>query len=252
MKAKKSLGQHFLKNENIAKTIVDALDYRNKEGKVDCLEIGPGTGVLTKYLLNIEELNLKVVELDNEAIDVLNSQFQNLLIINKDILRVDFKEHFNKPMIVIGNIPYNITGPIFFKILENKEIIEQVVFMIQKEVADRILSKEGSKVYGILSVLLQCFFDIEHIVDVKPQDFLPPPKVESSVIKLNKKAQQPDIDNFNLFKNIVKAAFNQRRKTLKNALSLYDINKIPSEYHTKRAEQLSINDFLRLYKSLQT
>lgn len=252
MKAKKSLGQHFLKNENIAKTIVDALDYRTKDGCVDCLEIGPGTGVLTKYLLNINELNLKVVELDNEAIDVLNSKFQNLVIINKDILKVDFNEYFGKPLIVIGNIPYNITGPIFFKILENKDLVEQVVFMIQKEVADRILSKEGSKVYGILSVLLQCFYDVEHIVDVDPQDFLPPPKVLSSVVRLNKKALQPQIDNFNLFKNIVKAAFNQRRKTLKNALSLYDISKIPFQYLTKRAEQLAVDDFLRIYKTLQT
>lgn len=252
MKAKKSLGQHFLKNENIAKIIVDTLDYRTIEGKTNCLEIGPGTGVLTKYLLEIENLNLKVVELDKEAIDVLLSQFNNVFIINKDILKVDFREHFCKPLVVIGNIPYNITGPIFFKILENKDIIEQVVLMIQKEVADRILSKEGSKVYGILSVLLQCFFEINHIVDVKPLDFLPPPKVESSVIKLNIKAQQPDIENFNLFKNIVKAAFNQRRKTLKNALSLYDISKIPTEYLSKRAEQLSIHDFIKIYKSQQT
>jgi len=206
---------------------------------------------LTKYLLQKQNINLKVVELDNEAIDVLKSKFQNINIINADILKVDFNQHFSKPLIVIGNIPYNITGPIFFKILENKEIIEQVVFMIQKEVAQRILSKEGSKVYGILSVLVQIFFEIEHIIDVRPQDFEPVPKVESTVIRLNKKAQQPDIDNFNLFKNIVKAAFNQRRKTLKNALSLYDINKIPQQYLSKRAEQLSIEDFFNLYKNLQ-
>lgn len=253
MKAKKELGQHFLKNENIASAIANALDFKLIEKKIDCLEIGPGKGVLTKYLLKNTSFNLKVVELDTEAIDYLNVHLPEVSdkIIHSDVLKLDYSSVLASPAVIIGNIPYNITGPIFFKMLDYRDLLEQAVFMIQKEVADRIYAHEGSKVYGILSVLLQAYYDVEYLFGVDENEFDPPPKVKSAVLKLTKKTEQPDIEDFKFFKNVVKAAFNQRRKTLRNALSLYETSKIPEEYLPKRAEQLSVNDFIRLYKKLR-
>ncbi len=252
MKTKKHLGQHFLTSEPIAKSIVDALTYKQEE-KIDCLEIGPGKGVLSKYLLNRNEYNYKVVEIDHEAVEYLNKNLPELddKIIQQDVLKLNLQENFKSPLVIIGNLPYNITAPILFKVLENKDFIPQMVAMIQKEVAERIVSPPGSKVYGILSVLLQTFYKVEYLFMVDEHVFDPPPRVKSAVIRLTRLEKQPDIEDWRLFKNIVKAAFNLRRKTLKNALHLYDSTKIPEEFHKKRAEQLSVDDFLRIYNELK-
>ena len=249
MKAKKKLGQHFLTNKIIAQKIVNALDFKIKNKQIDCLEIGPGKGILTEFLLQRNEYNLQVVEFDSEAVEYLNENLPEISnkIIQDDILKVDFKKHFSSPLVVIGNLPYNITGPIFFKILENKQIVQQSVVMIQKEVAERIVSPPGSKVYGILSVLLQAFYKIEYLTTVEPNVFSPPPKVRSAVIKLTKLKKLPEIEDWRKFKNIVKAAFNQRRKTLRNALKLYNTSQVPTDLLQKRAEQLSVNDFIQIY-----
>jgi len=252
MKPKKHLGQHFLIDEYIAKSIVDSLDYSEINKKVNCLEIGPGKGVLTKYLLQRDEYTFKVVEFDKDAIAFLENNFSDIddKIIQGDVLKLNLSSTFQPPLVVIGNLPYNITGPIFFQILENKDLVPQMVAMIQKEVAERIVSPHGSKVYGILSVLLQSFYKVELLFKVDEHVFDPPPKVKSAVIKLSRLEEQPEIENWKKYKNVVKAAFNQRRKTLKNALGLYDTSKIPEEFLRLRAEQLSVNDFIRLYKSL--
>ncbi len=251
MKPKKSLGQHFLTDENIALHIVEALNYQQQEKLTDCLEIGPGKGVLTKYLLKNKKYNFKTVELDNDAIDFLHKNLPEIKnkIIHQDILKLDFRQ-FSAPMLIIGNLPYNITGPIFFQVLENREKVQQMVAMIQKEVAERIVSSPGSKVYGILSVLLQAFYSVEYIMTVEPNVFFPPPKVHSAVIRLTKLKEQQKITDWKKFKNIVKAAFNQRRKTLRNALKLYDTSKIPTETLQKRAEQLSVKEFVEIYELL--
>ena len=250
MRPKKKLGQHFLKDELIASQIVDALNFEEKSS-LNCLEVGAGKGVLTKYLLN-KNYNLKIIEIDSDAVNYLKENFDNIddKIIEDDVLKLDLTARFEYPLLIIGNLPYNITGPIFFKLLENKEIVPQMVAMIQKEVAERIASAHGSKVYGILSVLLQTFYKVEYLFSVPPNVFDPPPKVQSAVIRLTKLENHAKIDDFKKFKTIVKAAFNQRRKTLKNALSLYDTSKIPEEFRGLRAEQLSINDFLKLYQNL--
>ncbi len=252
MKAKKKLGQHFLTNKIIAQKIVNALDFKIKNKQIDCLEIGPGKGILTEFLLQRNEYNLQVVEFDSEAVEYLNENLPEISnkIIQDDILKVDFKKHFSSPLVVIGNLPYNITGPIFFKILENKQIVQQSVVMIQKEVAERIVSPPGSKVYGILSVLLQAFYKIEYLTTVEPNVFSPPPKVRSAVIKLTKLKKLPEIEDWRKFKNIVKAAFNQRRKTLRNALKLYNTSQVPTDFLQKRAEQLSVDDFIQIYNSI--
>lgn len=253
MKAKKSLGQHFLTDSSIAQNIVNALSFKQDNKKTDCLEIGPGQGVLTNYLLEKDEYNLKVAEIDREAIEYLKLNIPKIAdkIIEGDILKLDFTKYFKAPMLVIGNLPYNITGPIFFKLLENKEMIQQAVVMIQKEVAERIVSPPGSKVYGILSVLLQTFFKTEMLFTVGPQLFNPPPKVHSSVIRLTKLEKQPNIADFNRYKNIVKAAFNQRRKTLRNAIKFYDTSQIDQSMLSKRAEQLDVKDYVYLYEKLK-
>jgi 16S rRNA (adenine1518-N6/adenine1519-N6)-dimethyltransferase len=250
MKPKKRLGQHFLRDETIAKQIVEALECSELKEKTDCLEIGPGQGVLTKYLLKKENCNLKLVEYDEDAVDYLKKNFKNIdqKIIQGDILKIKYSDYFRSPMYVIGNLPYNITGPIFFQILENRDKVHRMVAMIQKEVADRIASPPGSKVYGILSVLLQSFYKIEYLFSVEPDVFFPPPKVRSAVIRLTKLDKQAPIDNWLKFKNVVKAAFNQRRKTLKNALSLYDLSAVPAEILQKRAERLSVEEFIYLSK----
>ena len=253
MRPKKKLGQHFLKDELIASKIVESLIYKSEDKPIDCLEIGAGKGVLTKYLITKKEYNLKVVEIDQEAIEYLKQNIVDIeeKMIQGDVLKLNLTNEFEYPLVIIGNIPYNITAPILFQLLENKDLVTQMVVMIQKEVAQRIVSQHKNKVYGILSVLLQTFFKVEYLFTVEPNVFEPPPKVQSAVIRLTKLENQVQIDDWQKFKNIVKGAFNQRRKILKNALSLYDINKIPEEFKGLRAEQLSVEDFLKLYKNLE-
>ena len=222
VRAKKSLGQHFLTDLSAAKKIAESLqpEGASSEHPADTIEIGPGMGVLSQYLLEREDINLKMVEIDRESVDYLLMNFPKAdgNLIQADFLKLDLQNFFKGDFCVIGNFPYNISSQIFFKILDYREHIPQVVCMIQKEVAERIAEKPGTKVYGILSVLLQAWYDIEYLFTVGEGAFNPPPKVKSAVIRLKRNARQSLGCNENLFKTIVKTSFNQRRKTLRNSL----------------------------------
>lgn len=219
VRAKKSLGQHFLVDLSVARRIVDALEAPSGQS-TDVLEIGPGMGVLTRYLLERGELNLKLVELDGESVDFLLTHFNGMQgkLHQADYLKLDIHRLFPENYCIIGNFPYNISSQIFFKILEDRDRVPQVVCMIQKEVAERIAEGPGSKTYGILSVLLQTWYDIEYLFTVEPGAFAPPPKVRSAVIRLRRNTRTELPVDWKLFMAVVKAAFNQRRKTLRNAL----------------------------------
>lgn len=242
----KSLGQHFLKDKNIAEKIVNSL---KTEINHNVVEIGPGRGVLTDYLIKKYSKNLSLIEIDKYLISDLENKFSDIKnnIYNIDFLKFNFSEYFKSQTSIIGNFPYNISNSIFFKILENKTLIPEVVCMIQKEVAERISAKHGNKTYGILSVLLQTFYNIEYLFTVNEKVFDPPPKVKSAVIRLVRK------DNFVLecneldFINVVKTSFNQRRKMLRNSLRiLMEGKNMDNEIFTKRPEQLSISEFVDL------
>ncbi|MFC2107243.1 16S rRNA (adenine(1518)-N(6)/adenine(1519)-N(6))-dimethyltransferase RsmA [Bacteroidota bacterium] len=245
IRPKKSLGQHFLKDENIAQKIVDALP--DSDGLV--IEIGPGTGVLTKYLLE-RFANFKCIETDREAVDFLNREFENIKdnVILEDFLKADLSKIITARTSIIGNFPYNISSQIFFKVLEFNNEVESVVCMIQKEVAERISSAHGNKQYGILSVLLQTYYDIEYLFTVNENVFIPPPKVKSAVIKLIRNFDKPVPKDIKLHRQIVKSGFNYRRKTLRNSLKPLglDLSNISDETLGKRAEQLSVGEFLAL------
>ncbi len=251
MRAKKRFGQHFLRNLDIAKRIAGALEFSVPGRKVNLLEIGGGTGVLTQFLLQREEYDLYVVEIDREAQQILERKFPQLQgkIIKGDFLKLKLEDYFEPPLPVIGNIPYNITGPIFFKVLDYRVMIPEAVFMIQKEVAQRLVAKPGSKEYGVLSVMVGSFYDVEYLFSVPPGAFSPPPRVMSAVVRLVRKSQDPPVEDYDFFRFVVKTAFNQRRKTLRNAMkSLYDISKVPAGILDKRAEELSLEDFWQLSK----
>ena len=246
---KKSLGQHFLINENVCKQIVDAL----KENQfTHLLEVGPGGGALTKYLVKIDNIDFKAIELDEEKIQFLLSTYPRLedKIIHKSILNADVP--FDDEFIVIGNFPYNISSQILFKVLDWKEQVPVVIGMFQKEVAQRIAAKPGSKVYGITSVLMQSYYTVEYLFDVAPESFNPPPKVVSGVIQLTRNKLVPEMKSQKSFFNLVKMAFNQRRKTLRNATkSLFPEDVMQDEIFNKRAEQLSVQDFANLSLKLK-
>jgi 16S rRNA (adenine1518-N6/adenine1519-N6)-dimethyltransferase len=245
VKAKKSLGQHFLKDQNIARKIVNSL---SGVGYSDVIEVGPGMGVLTRYLIEKENLKINIVEVDSESIVYLQEHFPQLggCILNKDFLKLDLPYYFKKPGAVIGNFPYNISSQIFFKILENRDLVIEVVGMIQKEVAERIAAPPGSKTYGILSVFLQAFYSIEYLFTVSEHVFAPPPKVKSAVIRLRRnQTTRLGCDEFLFFK-VVKTAFNQRRKTINNSLKPLNITSSENSYLKMRPEQLSVNDFVQL------
>jgi 16S rRNA (adenine1518-N6/adenine1519-N6)-dimethyltransferase len=250
VRAKKFLGQHFLNDQDTAKRIVDALDVPADE-KV--LEIGPGTGVLTQYLYANAATRLKVIEIDWDSVAHLKKHYAGLDIIEGDFLQLDLQKIFGEPFSVIGNFPYNISSQIFFKILEQRNLVNQVVCMLQKEVADRIAEPPGSKTYGILSVLLQAFYDIEYLFKVPPGVFIPPPKVMSAVIRLKRnKRERLDCDEAMFFK-VVKQGFNNRRKTLRNALK--SLNLAP-EFSTlpifdQRAERLSVDEFVYITQLME-
>ncbi len=247
MKPKKRFSQNFLTDKNIAKKIVDALSVP-ADRQVTCLEIGAGKGILTEFLL-AKNCQLYIVEIDREAVQILKKRFEQLKdrIFQTDILKFDLAKHFSYPLFVIGNLPYHITGPLFFKLLDNHELIEQAVVMVQKEVAERVIAKPGTKDYGILSVMLQSFFDTEYLFTVSEKVFYPKPKVLSAVIRLTKRKEPLPINDYRKFKQVVKTAFNKRRKTLRNALKdYYLIDDVPEDYLTKRAEQLSVEDFVKL------
>ena len=247
VRAKKHLGQHFLKDENIAQKIVASL-LLNK----NVLEIGAGTGVLTKYLKDIPEINLKIIEIDKESIIFLKNNFPEITenIIQSDFLRYDLKTLFNGKFSIIGNFPYNISSQILFRAIENKDDVEEVVGMFQKEVAVRIASAPGKKDYGILSVLLKAWYDIEYLFTVDEHVFVPPPKVKSAVIRLKRNNVTSLGCDEKLFIAVVKTAFNQRRKTLRNALSSFGFKDTSDIIFTKRAEQLSVENFVWLTQKL--
>lgn len=285
VRAKKALGQHFLTDLSIARRIADAfvtdspesresLDYnaevagkmaaeaKNETGKYDVLEIGPGMGVLTQYMLQREDISLKMVEIDRESVDYLLMNFPkvNGSLIEADFLKMPLHRFFGDKFCIIGNFPYNISSQIFFKILDHKDNVPQVVCMIQKEVAERIAEKPGTKTYGILSVLLQAWYDIDYLFTVGEGAFNPPPKVKSAVIRLVRNTRTELGCDESLFKAVVKTGFNQRRKTLRNSLKPLVKAKAEREGWNEeqladfiadpvfelRPERLSVEDFIAL------
>ena len=241
---KKSLGQHFLKDENICRKIVAAI----QENPFTCLlEVGPGAGALTKHLLQIPEINFKAVEMDREKVEYLVKTYPQLSdkLIHQDFLEIEkpFEERFT----VVGNFPYNISSQILFRILAWKEDVECMVGMFQKEVAQRIKAQEGNKIYGVLSILVQAFYKVEYLFEVSEKSFQPPPKVKSAVIRLLPLKEKLKLKNERDFFLLVKTAFNQRRKTMRNAVKgLFDAAILEESLFTKRPEQLSVQDFAAL------
>ncbi len=241
---KKSLGQHFLKDENLCKRIIDELQQHAFN---QLLEVGPGGGALTKYLLKIPGIDFKAVELDAEKVTFLERTFPAIKdkIIHESFL--DINPPFEGEFTVVGNFPYNISTQILFKILEWKQQVPVALGMFQKEVAERAASKEGNKVYGVLSVLVQGFYNVTYLFDVEPTCFNPPPKVMSGVIRLTRREDVPEMKSEKAFFNLVKTAFNQRRKTLRNAVKpLFAADELRDELFNKRAEVLSVEDFAAL------
>ncbi|MEI2747714.1 MAG: 16S rRNA (adenine(1518)-N(6)/adenine(1519)-N(6))-dimethyltransferase RsmA [Ferruginibacter sp.] len=241
---KKSLGQHFLKDEQIIHQIIDALKKHPFER---LLEVGPGAGALTKQLLQLPAIDFKAVELDEEKVQYLLKTYPVLKdkIISNSFLDIDIP--FTEPFVVIGNFPYNISTQILFKILEWKDEVPVIIGMFQKEVAERAASKPGSKVYGVLSALVQAYYDVEYLFDVPPGSFNPPPKVMSGVICLTRRKQPLEFKSDRAYWVLVKTAFNQRRKTLRNAVKAQFTPEIlQEEIFNKRAEALSIEDFAAL------
>lgn len=257
MRAKKSYGQHFLTNEDIARRIADAItadggQWTMDGKKVRVLEVGPGKGFLTKYLLE-KNIELKVVEADHDMVNFLHLNYIQLhgKIIAEDFLKLDLKNIFlnNQPFSIIGNFPYNISSQIVFKMIDYRELIPEMVGMFQKEMAKRIIASPGGKDFGVISVLTQAYYEGEYLFSVGNEHFDPPPKVQSGVIRLQRKAGELGCDE-KLFKRIVKQAFSQRRKMLRNTLKPYfDGDALMNDpYFTKRPEVLSVEEFVELAK----
>lgn len=252
VKAKKHLGQHFLKDESIAKDIADTLNF---EGYQDVLEIGPGMGVLTKYLLD-KPINTYVIEIDTESVTYLEENYPKLhgKIISKDFLKYNINEIFDgKQFAIIGNFPYNISTQIVFRALEYRNQIPEFAGMFQKEVAQRICEKKGTKAYGILSVLVQAFYDAEYLFTVNEDVFIPPPKVKSGVLRLRRKENFTLPCNEKLFFTVVKTGFQQRRKTLRNSLKTLNLSDSLREdiIFDLRPEQLSVQDFIAITQKIE-
>lgn len=254
VKPKKNLGQHFLNDEHIAAEIAatispDALRADNRTwGDIPVLEVGPGMGVLSKYLLESGR-EVTAVELDPESVRYLAKVYPRLRVIEADFLRLDLTKVYDRPFALIGNYPYNISSQIFFKVLDNIGLIPVVAGMLQKEVAERICSKPGSKVYGILSVLLQAWYDCEYLFNVEPHVFTPPPKVRSGVLRLTRNSRTALGCDPALFRRVVKTAFGQRRKTIRNSLAPLMQPGSPalqSRFMSERPERLSVEDFIEL------
>ena len=250
VRPKKHLGQHFLRDDNIARKIVGYLSPETS----NVLEIGPGTGILTKYLIHSLAYNYLAIEIDNESIEYLKNHFpeHSEKFILADFLKVDLEELIQDEVSIIGNFPYNISSQILFKILENRNKVTNVIGMFQKEVGERISSSSGSKKYGILSVLVQAYFQIDYLFTVNENVFYPPPKVKSAVIQLKRnQVKALDCDE-KLFFEIVKAGFNQRRKTLRNSLRKYTFPESGKiiDLLNKRAEQLDVGDFVYLTQNV--
>jgi 16S rRNA (adenine1518-N6/adenine1519-N6)-dimethyltransferase len=252
VKAKKRLGQHFLVDSNIAKNIVDALSLQQRI----IIELGPGMGILTFFLVQIPDKEIHLIEIDEEATAYLRAHFPSLdnKLHRADFLKIDIRQLVREPFALIGNFPYNISNQILFKVLEYKDQVQEVVGMFQKEVALRIASKPGKKDYGILSVLLQAYYDIEYLFTVDEYVFNPPPKVKSAVVRLRRNNCIQLGCNENDFKMLVKTAFNQRRKTLRNSLKTITFtNDIQTmDLFNKRPEQLSVEEFVWLTTQIST
>lgn len=250
MKAKKSFGQHFLKEESISQRIAQSLIHLEKYQHI--LEVGPGMGMLTKYLLQIPDHQLAVVEADTDMVDYLKEHYAQLSghIISDDFLKVNLQEYFKEEQFaIIGNFPYNISSQIMIKALDNRDNVPEIVGMFQKEVAERIAAGPGNKEYGVLSVLMQAYYDIKYLFTVKPGSFNPPPKVMSGVIALERKENYKALGcNDQLFRTLVKAAFNQRRKMLRNSLKPFLPKEIieADSFYEFRPEQLSVQQFVFL------
>lgn len=281
VKPKKALGQHFLNDEGIASRIVESLEtsyeglqVKSSTGKIGVLEVGPGTGVLSKYLLEREDIDFKLVDVDTESIEYLRLTYPEVRskLMEADFLQMKLEKIFPEDFMVIGNFPYNISSQIFFKILDYVDSVPQVVGMVQKEVAERLASPAGNKAYGILSVLLQAWYDIEYLFTVDEHVFTPPPKVKSAVIRLRRNSRTELGCDSVLFKAIIKSCFNQRRKTIRNSIRpiisdprfslnpavLEDVARFETTYEKKkgkieeinmldmRPEQLSVEAFIDL------
>ena len=250
VRAKKALGQHFLTDLNIARKICDSLTERAEGEPEAVLEVGCGMGVLTQYLLKRDDIVTYGVDIDTESIAYLHAHYPDFTprLREGDFLKMDLAEYFPEGVKVIGNFPYNISSQIFFKIIEHRNLVPECVGMIQKEVAERIAEKEGSKTYGILSVLLQAWYDIEYLFTVGEKVFNPPPKVKSAVIRLKRNNTEKLGCDEALFVKVVKASFGQRRKMIRNSLrSVFgDFGGAEHRFFTQRAEQLSVADFVEL------
>ncbi len=250
VRAKKSLGQHFLTDLNIARKICDSLSGGSAEAPAHVLEVGCGMGVLTQFLLRRDDIVTFGAEIDGESVDYLNEHYPAFSprLLKGDFLQMNLSERFPDGVRVIGNFPYNISSQIFFKIIENRDLVPECVGMIQREVAVRLAEPPGSKEYGILSVLLQAWYDIEYLFTVNEKVFNPPPKVKSAVIRLRRNAtQRLDCDE-RLFVRVVKASFGQRRKMLRNSLkaAFGDFGGAEHRFFSERAERLSVADFVEL------
>lgn len=246
VRAKKHLGQHFLKDLGIARDIAHSLSLNNYS---KLLEVGPGMGVLTQFLIPLDTETF-VIEIDKESVSYLKKHYPELdnHLLEGDFLKLPLQEIFKEPIAIIGNFPYNISSQILFKAIDHKDLIPEIVGMFQKEVAERVVSPPGSKKYGITSVLLQCYYDVEYLFTVDETVFVPPPKVKSAVIRLRRNDRDKLDCDEKKFIQVVKTAFGQRRKTLRNALkslNLVDEN-TASQYLSLRAEQLSVEDFMNL------
>ncbi len=252
VRAKKNLGQHFLNDKNIARKIVESLQA---SGTKKVLEIGPGMGVLTQFLLQNDAYETSVVEIDRESVDYLEKHYPQLKerIISADFLRLNLNNHFQEPFAIIGNFPYNISSQIFFKVLEYRNQIPEVVGMLQKEVAERLAEPPGSKTYGILSVFLQAYYNIEYLFTVHENVFTPPPKVKSGVIRLTRNERTHLDCDEKLFTTLVKMAFNQRRKTMRNSLkSMITSEELKANpIFDKRPEQLSVAEFEQIARLIK-
>lgn len=248
VRAKKYLGQHFLNDEGVAERIAGSIsgDIHN------LLEVGPGMGVLTKYLVSNPNINFWAVELDLESVAYLRRHYPELQLVEGDFLKMDLRALFQDSFAIIGNFPYNISSQILFRVYEQRDRVTEVVGMFQKEVAERVAAQPGSKVYGILSVLLSAFYDIEYLFTVNENLFTPPPKVKSAVIRLRRNSVKSLECDEKLFTQVVKTSFNQRRKTMRNALKPMgiELGLIPDALLGKRAEQLSVADFVLITKML--
>lgn len=252
VRAKKHLGQHFLTDLSIAKKIANSFA---PEVPKTILEIGPGMGVLTQFLLELPNAEINVVEIDKESVAYLKEHFKQLddHIIEGDFLKLNLDKYLSKEFAIAGNFPYNISSQILFKVIDYRDQIPQVVGMFQKEVAERIAAKPGSKTYGIISVLLQAYYSIEYLFTVHEHVFNPPPKVKSGVIRLIRNETHALNCDEKLFKQVVKTSFNQRRKTLSNSLKSILLNLKPEdEVFRKRPEQLSVEEFVELTKLIES